>query len=132
MREFKSTLRIGNGPWCIYGACKTYKAARVMGIMFAKSWLGVAESDVESDCVDKRESIRKLVLAKRKKAESRKESLDACLPSLRTISAAPESSSGVDELDEIDKAEMDREYRENIWNNHDCDPTEESFEESSI
>ena len=122
MREFKSTLRIGNGPWCIYGpACKTYKEARGMGIMFAKGWLGVAESDVESSCdsMDKRESLRKLVLAKRKKAESR-------------IAAAPESSSGVDELDEIDKAELDREYRENIWNNHDCDPAEELFEELSI
>ena len=81
MREFKSTLRIGNGPWCIYGpACKTYKEARGMGIMFARYWLGVAESDVESSCdsMDKRESLRKLVLAKRKKAESR-------------IAAAPES-----------------------------------------
>ncbi len=77
MREFKPTLRIGDGPWYIASAhsYKTYREARAIGAMLAKAWLGVAASDVESpdDRADKRRvvttfglSLRALTLKHRK------------------------------------------------------------------
>lgn len=64
--QYIPQLRIGDGPWLTAGPSrKTYAEAKALGVLIAKWWLGVAESDVEGDNLNKRESLRKLVLAKR-------------------------------------------------------------------
>ena len=65
---------------------------------------------------------RKRVAKPKVKAESSPKPC-ATTSHLRLISALNQRA---DDL--IEQAEMDREYRENMWRNHDCDPEPESFE----
>ena len=131
MRTFKfmPEIRIGE-TWLMpaFGdGFESFEAAESFAKWAAKCWL---ESGVESRVAKSAESLDMVRLA-----QSRYPELMALLicvkhekKSRRAKKTPQVLNNAESECDEIDRAEMDREYRENIWRNHDCDPEPESFE----
>ena len=129
-----------NAPWISGSRFESESQAESFAAWTAKQWYGAAESrsievessespsfkqcgespEIEAPAKPKRKRVAKKARPEIKaKVESSTEPWLLLPGRLALISALNQRA---DDL--IDQAEMDREYRENMWRNHDCDPEE--------
>ena len=144
---FKPEIRIGE-TWLVpifHDGFESFEAAESFAKWTAKCWL---DGGVQSRVAESVESRNMVALAQSRwplvwallvsvKHDAKQQVLNNKLRRERVAKLSKRESLAAytrkrrAELDdELDRAEMAREYRENMWRNHDCDP-EESFEMES-